>query len=303
MVPDELVARLAAEQFGLITHQQALAVGLTRQQIIYRSQTGRWSLFLPTVYRINGSPWSWDQDAMGACLWARDGAALSHCAAARVWEFNGFRSAPVEISSLAEKRNVDLPFRVHRVGKALANEIETVKKLPVTSVRRTILDLTGVRHPRAERVLDQALARELTTLGQLWLLYEEEWTRGRRGIAILRSRLTERTPGRGPDDSELEFILDSIIRDFDLPDPTRQHVIALSGGEIRVDYCYPHARLIIEADSYAFHGDRSTFDSDRARDAELQGLGWRVIRFTWAQLKWRRQWVAKMIERHLVVEW
>ena len=303
MTPDEFAAKIAFDQFGLINRSQALAAGLTRQHILYRLQTGRWQIFLPTVYRINGAPSSWSQDAMGACLWAGDGAAVSHSAAARVWDLNGFKGAGVEISTVTAKRNTALPFRVHRVSKPLLGEIESAAQLPVTSVRRTILDLTGVRHHRAERVLDQALARELTTLGRMWLLYEAEWTRGRRGIAILKSHLIERTPGRGPDDSELEFLLDGIIRDFNLPEPNRQHGISLPNREIRVDYCYSDGKLIIEADSYAYHGDRPAFDSDRERDAELQALGWRVLRFTWAQLRWRREWVAEIIARHLGVEW
>jgi very-short-patch-repair endonuclease len=301
--PDERCSVIASTQFGLINLAQTRACRMRRAQVNHRLETGRWRPVLPTVYCINGSPSSWEQDAMGACLWAGEGAALSHKAAARRWDFNGFANAPVEISTIKSKRNVALPFLVHRVSPALVREIETLGGLPVTSVRRTILDLTETREPRAERVLDQAIARDLTSLGQMWLLYEEEWTRGRRGIAILRARLSERTPGRGPDDSELELLLEAIIRDFALPEPFRQRPVSLSMKDIRVDYCYPDARLIIEADSYAFHGDRSTFNSDRERDAELQLLGWRVLRFTWAQLRWQREWVAEMIRLHLDAEW
>lgn len=299
MTPDERCAAQASPQFGLINRAQTLACGMTPKAIDRRLASGRWLLFLPTVYRINGSPPSWEQDAWGACLWAEDGASLSHAAAGRAWEFNGFASAPVEISTVKAKRNIHLPFRVHRVSPALRNEIELASRIPTTSVRRTILDLSGVRHPRSERVLDQAIARDLTSLGQMWMLYEEEWTRGRRGIAILRSFLEWRTPGNGPDDTELEFLLDDIIREFGLPEPRRQFWITLTNDDIRVDFCYPGERLVIEADSYAFHGDRSSFESDRERDAELQLLGWRVLRFTWAQLKWRREWVAAVIRSHL----
>ena len=303
MLPDRHCTILAASQFGLVSRPQALACGLSKEQVAYRLRTGRWQTFLPNVYRITGSATMWEQDACGAWLWAGDGAALSHGAAARLWDFNGFASAPVEISTVLPRRHCHLPFKVHRVSKPLISEIETMSQLGVTSVRRTILDLTGIKHPRSERVLDQALARDLTSIGQMWLLYEEEWTRGRRGIAILRSRLQARTQGNSPDDSELEFLLDDIIRDFGLLEPTRQFPISLPGGEIRVDYCYPAARLVIEADSYAYHGDRPSFDADRERDAELHVLGWRVLRLTWAQLRWRREWVADIIRRHLGSDW
>lgn len=299
MTPDEQVATTASTQFGLVGRRQALALGLSRSQITRRIETGRWQIVVPEVYRISGAPTSWEQDCMAACLWGREGSAVSHRAAARLWGLAGFRNAEVEISTTALRRNLDLGFRIHRVRAELTHNIDCIQGIPVTSIRWTLLDLAGIKHHRAERALDQALAQSLTSLGQMWRLYEEQWTRGRRGIAILRSFLAERTPGNAPDDSELERLLDGIIRDFDLPEPTRQHWIDLSDACIRVDYCYPAGNLIIEADGYAYHSDREAFESDRARDNELQALGWRVLRFTWAQLRFAPQEVAAMIRTHL----
>ena len=256
-------------------------------------------MVLPGVFKINGTPRTWEQDAMAATLWAGEGAAVSHRAAARLWGLAGFGNAPVEISTVKAKRNVHLGFQVHRVRDELRTETELVRGVPSTSIRWVLLDLAGTKHHRSEGALDQALAREMTSLGQLWRLYEEQWTRGRRGIAILKSFLMVRTPDNAPDDSELERLLDTIIRDHSLPDPTRQFWIDLPDERVRVDHCYPEARLIIECDSYAWHSDRMTFETDRKRDNELQALGWRVLRFTWAQLRFEPEAVAAMIRRHL----
>ena len=299
MTPDMRAARIATDQFGLIGRCQAMAVGLSKSQITRRIETGRWQIIVPDVYRFTGAPSSWEQDCMAACLWGREGSALSHCAAARLWGFAGFRNAEVEISTTTQRRNPHVGFRVHRVRAELAHNIDWFKGIPVTSIRWTLLDLAGMKHPRAERALDQALAQALTSLGQIWRLYEEQWTRGRRGIAILRTFLAERTPGNAPDDSELERLLDGVIRGFGLPEPIRQHWIDLSARRIRVDYCYPDANLIIEADGYAFHSDRQAFEADRVRDNELQALGWRILRFTWAQLRFAPGEVAAMIRTHL----
>jgi very-short-patch-repair endonuclease len=43
--------------------------------------------------------------------------------------------------------------------------------------------------------------------------------------------------------------------------------------------------VVVETDSWRYHGDRAAFESDRARDALLQSLGFRVLRFTHRQLK------------------
>ena len=46
-----------------------------------------------------------------------------------------------------------------------------------------------------------------------------------------------------------------------------------------------YERLIVEVDGYAFHSTRAAFERDRARDAELQARGYRVIRITWRQIE------------------
>lgn len=299
MDADRRSASLAVRQWGLISRPQALACGMTRKAIAWRLNSGRWVRVLPNVYRIDGVPESWEQSLCAACLWAGDGSAASHGSAARLWGFNGFNGVNVEISTIRRRRDLHVDVTVHRVSDPLEREIEVLEGIPATSVRRTLLDLAGARHFRTERVLDQALARDLTSLGQLWLLYEEEWTRGRRGIAILRELLAARTPGAAPDDSELEFLMDQIVRQYGLPEPKRQFPIVLSFGTVHVDYCYPASRLIIETDGYAWHSDRATFESDRRRDNELQALGWRVLRFTWAQLRWRPIEVVEMVRWHL----
>jgi very-short-patch-repair endonuclease len=188
---------------------------------------------------------------------------------------------------------------IHRVDRHLRSDIAVLDGIPITSVRRTLLDLSGRKHPRAERALDHALRQQLVELSGLWSLYEEEWTRGRRGIAILRSRLIDRTPGAAPGESELEDMLATIIRKSGLPRPRYQYPIALGFGPVHLDAAYPDARLAIECDGYAWHMDRVAFERDRQRDMELQALGWRVLRFTWSKLKWEQTYVSDHIRHHL----
>jgi very-short-patch-repair endonuclease len=51
-----------------------------------------------------------------------------------------------------------------------------------------------------------------------------------------------------------------------------------------VDFLWREQRLIVEVDGYAYHGTRAAFERDRARDADLQARGYRVMRVTWRQL-------------------
>jgi very-short-patch-repair endonuclease len=51
-----------------------------------------------------------------------------------------------------------------------------------------------------------------------------------------------------------------------------------------VDFLWPGKQVIVETDGFRFHGSRAAFESDRARDATLNALGYRVLRFTYRQL-------------------
>ena len=69
--------------------------------------------------------------------------------------------------------------------------------------------------------------------------------------------------------------------------------------DVHIDLAYPDACIAIEVDSYSWHMDNTSFERDRERDAELGVLGWKVLRFTWAQIRYRSQWVIDMIHQHL----
>ncbi len=188
-----------------------------------------------------------------------------------------------------------MPVRVHRCDEHLLDEVAYINHLPVTSIRRTLQVLAGSGHPLAERALDHALSGGLTTIPELWLFHDQVWTRGRRGIAILRESLRERSPGLVPTESELEDDLWDIIRSSGLEIPQRQYPVMLRSGRARFDLAYPDLLLAIEADSYGWHGDRAAFDADRRRDAEAATLGWVVLRFTWAQIRFDKDYVAGTI--------
>jgi very-short-patch-repair endonuclease len=70
-------------------------------------------------------------------------------------------------------------------------------------------------------------------------------------------------------------------------------------GGYEVDALWPAERLIVEVDGFAFHSARSSFESDRKRDAELTAAGYRVIRVTWRQLVEEPEAVVARLARAL----
>ena len=81
--------------------------------------------------------------------------------------------------------------------------------------------------------------------------------------------------------SELERRFVALCRRHRIPAPA---VNAQVGG-FEVDFSGSTTCLIAETDGFRYHGHRGAFEADRARDAALQALGYRVLRFTYRQVE------------------
>jgi very-short-patch-repair endonuclease len=51
-----------------------------------------------------------------------------------------------------------------------------------------------------------------------------------------------------------------------------------------VDALFPEQKVIVELDSWEFHQDRSSFESDRDRDADTLAAGHLTVRITWGRM-------------------
>ncbi len=298
--------RTAEGQCGLISLEQLIASGKSHSAVMRMVTNGRLKRILSRVYAVAGSGASDERNLWAAHLYFGDSSALSHVTSAWNWGFDGFSPRPIHVSTMNKRNSSGLTLPdgttiiVHRVDRYLASEIVKVKGLQTTSVRRTVLELCGCKHRRAPRVVDAALRKELTTVGDLWLYLEQEWMRGRRGVRIMRDLLVERTPGRVPSDSELELDLRDLIDAEGLPPPHHQFPVELPFDTVHIDIAYPEAMLAIECDSSTWHLDAESANRDKERDIELQALGWTVYRFTWAMIRFEPQRVVAAIRRHLI---
>lgn len=294
------LAATARAQHGVFAAWQAEACGISRDTLRQRVLRGKLEREVSeNVFAIPGAPPGWRRDLSAACLWAGPRSAASHRSAGRLWALPGYSDYRIEISTVSARRPHGVPYVVHRVDGYLLGERQVIDGIPVTSLRRTLMDLCGRKDRRIERALDHALFEDMTSLGRLWLLYDEEWTRGRRGIAIMRNLLIERTRERAPSDGDCARLFWEIVRTNRLPEPEVQYPIRLPLGLIHVDFAYPEMMLAIETDGYAYHQDKRAFERDRERDAELAMLGWTTLRYTWAKLRFDPHFVARSVIHHL----
>lgn len=251
-------------------HREAFAVGRSRV-----GQRGRW---------------------LAAVLACESGALLSHASAAALWGIARQRGHVVDVTAPGGRqfRPGRDGIRLHR-GRLHDGDEAECAGIPVTTVARTLFDL-------AEVVDLQTLRRAWEEADRLHLLHLQAVERvcergyGRRALRPIRPLLAEAhapTFTRSPLEHRFaEFCRERLA---DLPAP-RTNVSIL---EHEVDAYWPARRLVVEMDGWEYHGHRAAFERDRARDAEMQAAGYRVIRLTHRQLETEANRIATQLRKLL----
>ena len=255
---DRAIAKLAAGRHGVFTSADLRAAGVgptaisdrVHVGVLHRLHQGVYSTAPPHLLNVEAH-WL---AAVRACGPA---AVLSHTAAAALWDLWSMPSGPVHVSDLSRngRRRRD-GIVLHRPTTLLPSQTTVRRAIPVTTPARTVRDLRRILSKRQiASVLRRAEHRRLDVGPQ------PEWV-------------------DDPSQSELERRFLALCRRHRLPPPMRQQII----GAYTVDFLWPEARLVVEADGYATHGPRAAFETDRARDLALRRIGYEVIRLTWRQI-------------------
>jgi hypothetical protein len=201
---------------------------------------------------------------------------------------------PIEVTvplSDPTSRLVGIEVRRSRVD---ASETVTRRGQPATSMVRTIADL-GRRLPLFEAVaaLDMALHRRLLDMDDLrsWASEHPRY----RGIARLR-RATDL--GEPATESVMETRLRLVLVLAGLPPPLAQVSLCDEEGHFvgRPDFYYPQHRLALEYDG---SGHRENLTGDNRRQNRLVGAGYRLLRFTAADVLSAPDSVVTLVRRAL----
>jgi hypothetical protein len=224
---------------------------------------------------------------LAAVLAVGDGTLLAHQSAGGLWAMRPQWLGAIHV--IAGKRAtvhgvVCHSGRIHPLDRAERHGI------PVTSPARTLLDLATVLPERdLESAVAEAAIKALADRPALEALISR--SNGHRGVGVLTRLLDDVEPTR----SALEREFRKLVNAYDLPQPILNGRV--NGYE--VDAHWPEHRLVVEIDGYAYHSTRRAFEEDRIRDAELQALGWRVIRITFRQLRQTPAATADRVRRTL----
>jgi very-short-patch-repair endonuclease len=186
---------------------------------------------------------------------------------------------------------------MHHTRELDPADVAVVDRIRVTSLARTLLDIAETEpQRRLEQALEQAERMRLLDLRAIKETCQRN--QGRRGLKPLSAAVREFDHLAPETNQGLERDLLRLIRKYRLPQPQ----INAQVGPYVVDFLWEDRKLIIEADSYEFHGGRAVFESDRKRDIQLRLTGYTVIRLTHRRLKHEPAVVANEL-RALLSAW
>jgi hypothetical protein len=239
------VGRLAGRQFGRISTDQLVRVGVSSTTVARWTATGYLHPALPAVYAVGHRAPSVEGNLAAALLYGGPGAMLSHATAA--WWFALIDRRPPTIEISTERRCVSLPdVRVHdrrELDRTWHND------LPSTRVAQTLLDfaatapLNHVRH-----ALAQAEYVDLLDLDAV----ERVLGRGRRGSAPLRKAIEAHQPAYAHTRSELENAFLDLCERHRIPVPAVNVIVE---GWL-VDAVWSDHRVVVELDGHGGHRTR-----------------------------------------------
>jgi very-short-patch-repair endonuclease len=279
---DSLLADLAARQHGVVARWQLLPIGFTRDAIAHRLECGRLHVIHRGVYAVGHSALSLDGRLMAAVLAGGEGAVLSHrdaCAAYGIMQSNR-RWIEGTVPAGAKARP---GIQFHR-ARLPADELTTLRGIPITTVPRAIFDLAAVEPRRkVERAIHEADVRRLWDPLSLSDLVERH--PHSRGVATVRAILTDLMQGVAISKQDIQDLLFALLEAARLPLPLTNQYISVGDITYEADCVWPDAKLMAELDGHAVHATRRNYESDRVRDRRLAVEGWLVIRITWRQLQ------------------
>jgi len=205
---------------------------------------------------------------MAAVLACGPGAVLSHGSAAHLWGIRGSRG-PIEVTRVSGHRRPH-GVRLHQTRWLPPEQRVVEGGISVTSLERVMLDIAGGLD---NRQLERALV-EADRSGLRWAELRRilNATTGRKGQGRLERLVEEVDPRAAEARSPMEVDFLALCRKARLPLP---QVNVLVEG-LLVDFLWPGPRVIVETDSYTYHGDRPAFERDHERMAILQAAGYTV---------------------------
>ena len=276
------LARRSARAHGVLLPEVLDAAGISMKQRRARVQSGEWRLLPCGIAVVGGAPVTFEMSATAALAAVR-GSVLC-CQSAGTVHGVDVHDDLIHVGlppgTTSRRRGVV----VHRF-RFDKSDITRRSGFPVTTIERTLVDLSPVLAPRdLRRAVEIALVERRTTFTRVEDAYLRVGRQGRPGTVRMRDTLA-RLDGCPPSESELEAMMLDLLASAGLATPVLQHSFEWNSLEKgRVDMWFPADELIVELDGRRFHSRLAAFERDRRRDQLALVKGLRTVRFPHRQI-------------------
>lgn len=275
--PECLLAQHSAASHGAFSHETALSTGLTRRQIEYHLESGKWVQIHVGVYRASTTPETPDLLEMAAVLAAGKYGCLSHRSAAYRLGLRRARPKEINVFSAHWQKRIPSGVLVHRCRAPQKLDVVVVDGLPCTSVARTVLDVAHI-HPRElPSTADLAVRDGKATREELCLFARR--SRGHHGQKRLRRRLEMQPLNLEEHDSDGETAFEALASVHWPHQWVHHQRVATRERSFEIDFAFPAVRLAVEIDG-RHHLLQEQAEFDAHRDALLTEAGWETLRVT-----------------------
>jgi hypothetical protein len=265
---------------------EALAAGVVNR---YQLAT-RYDAVYRNVYVTKGQQLTLVQKAIAAWLWSQRKATVAGLSAAALHESLWIdRRLPAELIQRSQHKTTGIVLHNDTLA---ADEITAVRDIPVTTPARTAFDL-GRRYGVTLAVIRLDALMQATAVKPAEIEELVDRHPGTRGIAQLREAISLSDAGaESPQETRTRLVLTSAgLR----PERTQIEVYDNYGSFVaRVDMGWPQWRVAVEYDGVQHWTDPKRRTRDIDRYAELEALGWRIVRVSADMLRYRK---AVIVER------
>jgi len=216
------------------------------------------------------------------------GGLVSHLSAAVLHGFS--------VLDLPDKPQITVPRGQHRRLSPIQCELHWADEVAGDGQRtgkvRTVLDCARtLPFDAALTVADSALRLGAVDRSQLLIAAAELVGPGSRRAR----RIAAAADGRA--ESPLESVLRSILIEAGINGFIPQVVVRDTTFSARIDLAHSELLIALEADGFAHHGTRAALTRDCRRHVNLTLRGWRLLRFSWEDVMFDRDWVVDAV-RH-----
>ena len=279
-----MISALCSSSLGVFRGHDAIALGVSRNQLAALKAAGVVERVLPDTYRMSAVARSHEQSLRAALLWAGRSAAAAGRSAAAIYGLAGVEAPKPEIVVPRERRLHSTRVVVHRTENNNSLMIRRHHGVPVTAIEATLVTLG--RRPRHRSLRDRVRGRAAPAahLRPRTPRLPGPVRRRRPGVSALRALIAEIDPVHAAR-SVLEVKTRRLLVASGFTDFVREFPLQWNGRSYRFDFAFVRQRTILETNGRRWHADADDYEFDNEKWNVPGRHGYRIVLATWDKVE------------------